>query len=185
MCACQIRVPESLPAAELRSSMDLQLRTVWRSGARIIVSITRTVDQPLLHELAAVYNLHDASRYAWLGISASFTSISAPSFTTNGSRRRGYIYTRARSQSTSSQVTEAYRARFRAATTRYDLAVHGPYNASSGAPFYDDAHEHVLWDTDYATTGDGKPRPHSSCTTATPAPRPTPTRLLRPCALVS
>ena len=59
----------------------------------------------------------------------------------------------------SSAIASTYPELFRNHTTRYDPAVHGAFNASTGAPFYDAASEDVLWDTSDGKVGDGEPDP--------------------------
>jgi hypothetical protein len=133
--------------------LRLALESVVESGCRIIVSITRTVDQQALYAMANAVGLHE-SRYQWLGFFSSYTSaMLSPSF---GSMR-GYLFTAPRAELPSAATTQAFRTRFRAATTTYNEAVHGSFNTTSGAPFYDVAHEAVMFDIDYAPLGDGEP----------------------------
>ena len=150
----EARIPDSEAAQYQRSQMHQALESVLRSGARILVSITRTVDQGELHAAARSLNLHNAS-FAWIGLEASYTQAMLDPSSATGSTP-GYVRLTRRVEARTSTVEE-YRQLFSAQATRYDQAIHGAYDSSSGAPFYDAAHEGHIFDTGNGPVGNGEP----------------------------
>jgi ABC-type branched-subunit amino acid transport system substrate-binding protein len=163
--------------------LGLLLNSVRQSGARIIVSITRTVDATTLHYAARVVGLHDPRRFTWLGTFATYTTAMLAPQSFGNTSMAGYVFVRA--TALSANASAAYRSAFRAAATRYDAAVHGTFDPISHAPFYDAAHEQTIFDTGHALTGDGEPDPWGKCALhprALPPPLPS-TAALHRCPL--
>ena len=138
----------SFDATDLHRSLQL----VVQSGARIIISITE-LGQRTLQRVANEVGLHTRD-YAWLGVDVSMECPDAVHSFLNGydaplgsfPPMRGYLYPEA-DFNASWPPLAAYNGDWVAAVTRYDPAVHGQFNETNGAPFYDEAHEEYFFDT--------------------------------------
>jgi ABC-type branched-subunit amino acid transport system substrate-binding protein len=143
-------VADATYGLSLRSDIVLPLESIKESGAKVILALLRTEDAPLVRKYAVEMGM-DGDGYVWLANEAAYDSSFADwqgLLTFDAS-----TYTNPESKA----KRDKYTANWMNMTTTYNESTHGKFNSITGAPFFDSAHYNVIFDTDYAPVGDGKP----------------------------
>eukprot|EP00928_Gymnodinium_smaydae_P013401 TRINITY_DN14889_c0_g2_i3.p1 TRINITY_DN14889_c0_g2~~TRINITY_DN14889_c0_g2_i3.p1 ORF type:complete len:1298 (-),score=116.22 TRINITY_DN14889_c0_g2_i3:548-4441(-) len=117
---------------------------IRNAGHRIILLVSRTSDMNTLDEITTSLGLRD-HRYFYVARKGNVVG---------GWQNSHNVLEVGPTVGKANAVHEAHAARWPQVSTLWKEDVHGAYNASTGLPFFERS---IVWDTDYAKVGDGKP----------------------------
>ena len=137
---------------DFQTSTDAVLNLVRESGYRVCVLYMKTDGAPVLEASSRKFGLRGAG-YQWVLNTVNYLDLEAEW----GEMEATVVVPAEPTDVALNPVKDAYNAKWPNVATIYNKTLHGEYNSSSGAPFFDAANAETIWDTDYADVGDGVP----------------------------
>jgi len=135
---------------DFETSTDMVLSLVRQSGYRVCLLYSTSDGTAYVEASSRTFGLREAGYY-WVLWSGLYTDLAAEW----GEMGATVVFPMERPNDAPNLVANAFHARWPNVSTIYNLTLHGEYNSSSGAPFFDVANADTIWDTDYAPLGDG------------------------------
>lgn len=135
---------------DFETSTDMVMNLVKESGYRVCLLYAMGDGTEYVEASSRTFGLRDTGYY-WVLYKGNYEFLAAEW----GSTGATVVVPMETPSDAPNLVANTFHARWPNVSTIYNLTMHGEYNSSSGAPFFDTANADTIWDTDYAPLGDG------------------------------